>query len=557
VPVVASGSGGGAICNGGSLALSVSNAASFTSFQWYLNGTAISGATASSYTATAAGTYHVVCGSAACGTVSSANFVVTASSVTASVTGNLVVAPGNTTTLTAQPATGVTYLWSNGATTQFITVGAGTYSVTVTNAQGCTSTASVTVTESASCVPSISPSSGVICNGNPVLLTVTNSVNYTSIQWYIRTPTITGAIFGETNPTYLAPVEAEYWVVASSPTCGIVESNHVFLTVGSVTASINTIDNGNGSWTLTAQPATGVTYLWNTGATTQSITVNTTGTYNVIVTNAQGCSDTATYEVACVAPVPVIVPDGPVTFCEPGTVTLSVSGGISWQWLKDGTAISGATGSSLLVSQSGSYTVTVGYAGSCSNTSVATVIEVGAQITGNIRVSEDSIAFGGLIRITANTVNANNYNWYFGDGQIALNSTRDVSHYYYKSGNDTIKLVARSSSGCESIFTKIIKIGPDSTITLTSLITPGDYKLNIFPNPFRNNLYLTCNLDRNRKILVEVANPSGRAIKRIELNGVTGNNKFILPTIDLASNVTYLFKVNIEGVMFIDKILKY
>jgi hypothetical protein len=41
-----------------------------------------------------------------------------------------------------------------------------------------------------------------------------------------------------------------------------------------------------------------MTYLWNTGATTQTITVNTSGTYSVVVTNAGGCSSSDTIVVS-------------------------------------------------------------------------------------------------------------------------------------------------------------------------------------------------------------------------------------------------------------------
>ena len=60
-----------------------------------------------------------------------------------------------------------TYVWNNSATTDYITgLAAGTYSVTVTDANGCTDTASVTVTEPTGLVASGTVDSNVSCNGS-------------------------------------------------------------------------------------------------------------------------------------------------------------------------------------------------------------------------------------------------------------------------------------------------------------------------------------------------------------------------------------------------------
>ncbi|MGL5892560.1 MAG: CUB domain-containing protein, partial [Bacteroidia bacterium] len=103
------------------------------------------------------------------------------------------------------------------------------------------------------------------------------------------------------------------------------------------------------SVTLTAAP--NATYLWNTGATTQSITVNTAGSYWVNVLNANNCSAisnivsvTTNSSVTATATA-----SGVTTFCQGGSVTLNASGGSGYVWSDN------STGSSLLVTQSGSY----------------------------------------------------------------------------------------------------------------------------------------------------------------------------------------------------------
>ena len=77
-----------------------------------------------------------------------------------------------------------------------------------------------------------------------------------------------------------------------------------------------------GSVTLTA--SSGTSYLWSTGATTQSITVNTAGNYTVTVTNATGCSGTSLATTVQVLAPPGIVQND-TTICAGTTITLSAS----------------------------------------------------------------------------------------------------------------------------------------------------------------------------------------------------------------------------------------
>lgn len=105
-------------------------------------------------------------------------------------------------------------------------------------------------------------------------------------------------------------------------------------------------------------------YQWSTGATTQTITVTSSGTYTATVTNFGGCSSTAEQAVAVfpVNTIPKITPLGPVTFCKPGSVTLEADPGYSsYSWS------TGETTQSIVVTLTGSGggpvldTITVSY----------------------------------------------------------------------------------------------------------------------------------------------------------------------------------------------------
>src|SRR5207302_9675643 len=86
---------------------------------------------------------------------------------------------GGSVTLTASTAS--SYLWSNGATTQAITVNAsGNYSATVTNANGCSATSAATaVTVNANPTATITAGGPTtFCAGGSVTLTASSASSY-------------------------------------------------------------------------------------------------------------------------------------------------------------------------------------------------------------------------------------------------------------------------------------------------------------------------------------------------------------------------------------------
>lgn len=151
------------------------------------------------------------------------------------------------------------------------------------------------------------------------------------------------------NTTYFAVFEG-YGSGTGVISVGISEvDNPTFSTT--VSASGPTAFCPGGSVTLTAEA--GSSYLWNTGATTQSIEANTSGIYSVTVSNAAGCQASASQQVV-VNPLPqVFMVSGSGPYCSvPGLgSTLSLSGsetGVSYDFRFT------ATGSISVVSGTGS-----------------------------------------------------------------------------------------------------------------------------------------------------------------------------------------------------------
>jgi hypothetical protein len=144
-------------------------------------------------------------------------------------------------------------------------------------------------------------------------------------------------------------------------------SSTITIAISAPTASISSnnplVFCADTSATLTANA--GTAYLWNTGDTTSFITVDTTGIYSVVVTNADNCNATSAGTSITVTPLPtpIITPLSATTFCEGDSVLLSSSLDSIYFWN------TGSTDSVLVVSASGDYTVTLTNSYNCSATS--------------------------------------------------------------------------------------------------------------------------------------------------------------------------------------------
>ncbi len=384
-PVVTA-SGPTTFCEGESVTLTAPASASYL---WS------NGATTQSIVVTASGPYSVtVANASGCSATSSATNVTvnTLPAATIAASGPATFCEGGSVTLTASES--ASYLWSTGAATQSIVVSAsGSYSVTVTNASGCSATSAATsVTVNANpAQPAISASGPTtFCEGGSVTLTAPASASY---LW--STGATTQSIAVNASGSYSVTVtNANGCSATSAATSVTVNANPA---QPAISASGPTAFCEGGSVTLTA-PAS-ASYLWSTGATTQSIAVNASGSYSVTVTNASGCSATSaamSVTVNANPAQPAITPSGPTTFCEGGSVTLTASASASYLWSN------GATSQSIVVSASGSYSVTVTNASGCTATSAATAVTVNTLPTAAITPSgPTTFCEGGSVTLTA------------------------------------------------------------------------------------------------------------------------------------------------------------
>lgn len=332
-------------------------------------------------------------------------------------------------------------LWSNGATTPSITVSAtGVFTATVSYATGCTSPASapIGVVEFPPVVPPVITPAGPtsFCAGSGIFLSGSAGASY---LWQPG---------GQTTQNIFATGPGPFTVtVVDLNGCPTGTSAPISLTIFPLPATPSITADGpltfcqGGSVNLTA--TTGVGYAWNTGATTQTISVQASGVYSVQISDANGCSSAFSAGVTVVVnqtpPLPSLSANGPLTFCKGETVLLSASNSMSYLWN------TGAITQSVSIDSSGTYTVVVVDACSISHTLTA-VVTVLDRPTADF--SED--VRSGCMPHSVQFINLSSgfaqLYWDFGDSRQSVQN--NPLHTYPVPGDYKVTLVAVGANGC-------------------------------------------------------------------------------------------------------------
>jgi len=370
------------------------------------------GATTANLSNVAAGTYTVtVSDLAACSATASATLTATNTAVTSTTSTTQSQCLTNDGSATVTPSTGTgpyTYLWSNAGNTQTISnVGAGAYTVVVTDANGCSGTASAVVTTPNG--PSATAgATNVACfggNTGATDLTVTGGTAPLTYLWSNGTTTedLANVAAGTYNVT-----------VNDANGCSFVTSAVVTQPATAVTASATATNatcnaNANGAVNLTAAGGTGnLTYSWNNSTTTEDLSNVAAGTYTVTVTDANSCTVTATATVTEPTAISLSATATDVTSGSNGALNLTVTGGTSpygyaWSNSTNTEDLSGLT--------AGTYTVTVTDANNCTSSATYAVINVGIANIENVKTfNVFPNPSNGLVNVQVEMTNASNLN---------------------------------------------------------------------------------------------------------------------------------------------------
>ncbi|UTW67766.1 BspA family leucine-rich repeat surface protein [bacterium SCSIO 12643] len=313
-----------------------------------------------------------------------------------------------------------TYTWSNGATNASITgVTADTYSVTLTDANGCTDSTSVTISEPALLVTTAVVDSNITCNGlsnGGATAAANGGSNPYAYTWSN----------GATNASITGVIAGTYSITITDNK-GCTDSTSISITEPALLVATTAVDSNischgltDGGTTVSATGGTGpYTYTWSNGATNASINGVPMGTYSVTVTDHNGCTDSSSVNItepALLVSTSVVDSNISCNGSSDGGATATANGGsssytYSWSNATHNTSITGVP--------TGTYSVTVTDLNGCMDSSSVIITEPTPLVTTTV--------------VDSNTTCSSNM-----DGGATASATGGTSAYSYSWNNSAI-----------------------------------------------------------------------------------------------------------------------
>lgn len=388
-----------------------------------------------------------------------------------------------------------TFTWSNMATTEdIVNVLPGTYTVTVSGVNGCSTTASYNVPNNSSTFSlsgTAQPLSSCATTNGSVNLTITPAGTY-SILW--SNMATTEDLANLTPGTYTVTVtESGSCSATASFVVGDITEDPTLSQ--SITPEVCNLLDGAVNLTVSGG-TTPYTFAWSNSAATEDLTNIAGGTYTVTVTGANGCSATTT----------ATVPSNTIAFSVNGVtaantscdinnggvnVTVSPAGSYTYTWSNTATTedLNGITG--------GTYTVTVSAGGSCTSSATFTVgsTTLDPVISSNLTPAICGVSNGAIDLTISGGVSPFTFVWASGPTSEDLTSIPP----------GTYSVQVEGANGCEATANFVVQDSPvaitvtGSPTVNTSCVTPNGL-ININVSPAGTYNYLWSNTETSEDI---------------------------------------------------------
>ncbi len=344
---------------------------------------------------------------------------------------------------------------------------------------------------------------------------------------------------GSTNPTLLVDSSGTYIVNVTALGCTTTDTSIVVndgladLDLGADTSyCTNNLPN------LDAGNFPGASFLWNTGATTQTIPIVAAGQYSVAATRGN-CSANDVIQIGLDTIPNVNLISG--SFCAGDSLELNPGNnpGAMYQWS------TGQATPTISVSTQGAYFVTVTGLNGC-QTSAGTFISEITTWSGQIQVNYQACP---TLSFDLNPgTNALSYEWDFGDGNTGTGA--NPSHTYAQNGNYTVSAIINGE--CDTV-------NVNTQFSLSCIVVGNEIAqentLEVYPNPSAGQFKLNIDLENSQEVQIEVFSLLGSRLYSQAINLAAGPHELPI-NLEQRSAGTYLIRVKGDTWQWQDKLIK-
>lgn len=457
--------------------------------------------------------------------------------------------------------------------------------------------------------PHLIPIAGdTICLGDTIILSTSGADTY---SWF----PVNGLNTDLGNTVAASPSTSTTYLIAGTNQCGV-DSISVHITVDDlqlnldITEPICNLPNGTASASIDG----GIppySYNWNTGATTPIINDLDAGNYQLWVTDANGCKDSAAFVLTQPDSLLVELDISEISCygANDGSIQAVANGGtgmFSYEWSN------GSTSPSISGLAAGTYFITITDENSCQSVDSISLIEpesLGVQL-GSDTVSCDSLVINtgttglayvwstgdttvslninasGLFSVTAtdafncsetdtisvtivsspnaafnfqidhatasfqamDTIHATDYLWDFGDGNMSV--IPNPVHTYGDTGSYSITLITQNNHCTPDTLTQQISI--TGTVGIASFELKD--QISIFPNPADEFVYIEVyDKLKQHPLTLSLQNTLGQIVRREKSYLPDSNNHLELPVSTLSSGM-YFLRIHGENYQYVYKL---
>lgn len=367
---------------------------------------------------------------------------------------------------------------------------AGSFTVTVTDANGCATISTVTITQPTPVLVSVSPGD-TICPNTPFQLTAQGSGG-TGTYTYTWSPNL-----GPGNSYTVYTPAATTWSVnavdangcASAPSAITVDV-YLFSPADLLVSSTPSICEGaSATITTSVNGNTGpLTWNWTNnlqGPGPHIVFPNTTTTYSVNVVNICGAVVPASTTIM-VHPIPLMTVDPQfASGCDvvnlSFTDTTSANNGCFYAWdFGDNSTGTGAN-TNHNYTQTGTYTIAVTLTSSYGCTGNATG-QVGVIVyqspEADFTMSDAELSIIEPMEFFSDQSSANTVGWLWDFGDSTTSTLASPAHVYTREGSYNVRLITTSFGGCADTTTEPLEVLPEFTVYIPNAFTPDGDGLN-------------------------------------------------------------------------------